>query len=284
MGRMLEALRKVGTTPDADRNVFPLSNDGLDAFDRRSEPARTEGNRPDCPRKGARDSGQDRPNAEDAAPTAADRQVATQLDRLPPGWQQQYRNLAARILSDLQSSQSAATAFLGADQPALTGTMLADLASALAEQVAGQVVVVDAFFRRPRMSQRFGIEAKHTILEVLSGAVGWQEVLRPTSTPRLNLLPGSHLPPGQPLPTTFKFGRLLGQLREHFDLVLIGAAWTADRDTQLPMRHTDGVYLVVEPGRTLRRTARNAVRHLERRGIRVLGCVLIESDEKEGSS
>ncbi len=280
MGRMLEALRKVGTTPEADGVLHPLPPNEQETSAPQSEPARQVAREPDrFEEELQQDPELDCPSPKDAVLASADKQTVPHPDRLPSQHERDFRKLAERILSQISLGRGTAIAFLGVDEDGAGAAVLANLALALTRQVPGNVLVVDADFRGPALSRRFGIDAGPTILEVLSGAADWEQVIQQTGIPRLSLLPGSHLPPSRHSPGTFKFGHLLGLLRQHYQLVLIGAAGVASPEAQLLTPYADGVYLVIELGRTLRRVARDAVRHLERRGIGVLGCVLIEADE-----
>ena len=188
---------------------------------------------------------------------------------------QAYRDLARNVLAHIRPSRPATLMFTSpSDAEGKTDTLLG-LAPVLAELGSGQVVLLDANFRRPEMAACLGVEAKQGLVDVLQGAANWREVVQETGLAGLSLLPGGRFSTDDGLPTCLPdFAPLLDELRRHYRLVLLDTASLSHREVASLSRFCDGTYLVIELGRTFRRRARRAVRLIEDSGGYVLGCVL----------
>lgn len=186
-----------------------------------------------------------------------------------------YRELAERILTQVSPSQSSALLFTSCGEGVNQTRTVAMLAAVLARRISGEVLAVDANFRRPGLGSYFGVRSDRATIDVVRGAVEWRTAVQPTAVPRLSVLPGRHgsLGDGQPA-ESLQFGSLLDTLRRHYRLVLLDAASLVEPESSAVVRFCEGAYLVIELGYTPRRAARQAIRLVERRGGRVLGCVL----------
>jgi Mrp family chromosome partitioning ATPase len=214
--------------------------------------------------------------APQAAPACrASRNVRRLLSPLADEHREPYRQLAASILAELSPDRPAVLLFTSpSDGEAKTGVVAA-LAVAIAEEVAEDVVVVDADFRSPALAGDFGIWADQGLAEVLTGAKPWHDVVRKTSAKHLSVLPGGRFPGGdEPLPEDAKLASLLETLRRSHRLVLVHAASLQYAEVAPLSGLCDGTYLVITLGRTHRDAARRAVRRIKRCGGRLLGCVV----------
>jgi Mrp family chromosome partitioning ATPase len=216
----------------------------------------------------------------DTAPEAApvresDRNVRRLLSPLADEHQQPYRELAGNILGQLSPGRPAVLMFTSPGDGEGKTSMLAALAVALAEEVAEDVVVVDANFRNPALANDFGIWADQGLVEVLTGEMDWRQVVRKTSAKHLSVLPGGRFPGDEgPLPEDLKLASLLETLRRGHRLVLVDTASLQYPEVAPLSGMCDGTYLVVALGETERNAARQAVRLIERCGGQLLGCVL----------
>ena len=212
----------------------------------------------------------------------SDRQVRRLLSPLDEEHQEPFRQLARNVLAHLSPGRPAVLMFTSPDDGAGKTGMLAALAVALAEEVAEDVIVVDANLRSPALANDFGIWAEAGLVEVLTGEKGWREVVRQSSAKHLSVLPGGRFPgDGEPLPEDSKLASLLETLRRSHRLVLVDTASLRYPEVAPLSGLCDGTYLVIALGQTECNAARQAARLIKRCGGRLLGCVLTNVPRKE---
>jgi Mrp family chromosome partitioning ATPase len=291
MSRMLKALQEIETRlPESRPTVRPLASEELEAFGLRQSPV-CETPQPPQAEPAVPDAESVGP-PEPAAPQEADTHVASTESAKPLAAQESdrpvrrllgprdeehqgpYRELARNILAELPADRPAVLMFTSPDGEGTIGVVAA-LAVALAEQLAEDVVVVDANLRSPGLANDFGIWADHGLIDVLGGEIDWRQALRKTSAKHLSVLPGGR-PTGDdgawPEPPTL--GSLLQTLRRSHRLVLVDTASLLYPEVAPLSGLCDGTYLVAALGQTGRDAARQAARLIKRRGGRLLGCVL----------
>ena len=157
----------------------------------------------------------------------------------------------------------------------------------LAMTVGGRgkrVVVVDADLRRGRLHRVFGVPRPGGLYEILAKEQPYTECLRETTSPHVSLLTAGSLPekvnPIRLLELP-DFGRLLGQLREAFDLVILDSAPVGMvADAVHIGALCDGAVLVARYRQSSRRGLRAAVQQLETGQVRVVGCVINDLDPR----
>lgn len=191
-----------------------------------------------------------------------------------PVWpvRREYGELADRILLRVPPGQSTALTFVAIGCQGATAETLLHLAVALKERVPGEVLLVDAHFDLPLLTEWFGLDSEQTVVDVLFDRAPWSDVVRRTEVPGLSVLPGGRLQPAdQTLLNCRHFGGLLDRLREHYELVLVHS----NCETALAAlgRESDGVYVVVQLERTLRRAARKVIARFKKERSPLLGCI-----------
>jgi capsular exopolysaccharide synthesis family protein len=150
----------------------------------------------------------------------------------------------------------------------------ANLAVAMAEG-GRRVIVVDADLRHPELHTLFGIGNTEGLSSAVLGADDALP-LYDSAVAGLRLLPAGP-PVANPVEVLGapRLGRLLDQLRDQSDAVVINSAPAAAlADTAVIAPYVDGILLVVSAGRTRRDLALRAKEQLERAGARLLGVVL----------
>jgi Mrp family chromosome partitioning ATPase len=158
----------------------------------------------------------------------------------------EYRGLRDELRRQVgQEHQSKAVLFTAAASDNGTTTVLLNLAVTLAKEPHTRVLVIDADFDRPSAARKMGLSDVPGLSEVLNQSMPVAWVLQPTAVPKLQVL-GAGKPTADTLPLmSTDFPKLVGQLRQWFDWVLIdGGVWgeRPHRDATSPAY--DGVYLV----------------------------------------
>jgi capsular exopolysaccharide synthesis family protein len=152
-------------------------------------------------------------------------------------------------------------------------TTVTNLAIALA--LAGsRVLVVDADLRRPKVAHLLGLDRTAGLTSVLSGRVGVGQVVQPWGS-LFDVLASGPLPPNpSELLASDHMNKLLAELREQYDIVLI------DSPPLLPVTDaaavapaTDGAILVCRFKQTTRGQVESAVAALSAVGAPLLGTV-----------
>jgi Mrp family chromosome partitioning ATPase len=140
---------------------------------------------------------------------------------------------------------SKAVLFTSAASDNGTTTVLLNLAVALAKEQATRVLVIDADLDRPSSARKLGVSDVPGLSEVLGQTLPLAWGLQPTIVPKLQVL-GAGKATAETLPLlSTDFPRLVVQLRQWFDWILIdGGVWgeRPHRDATSPAY--DGVYLV----------------------------------------
>ena len=155
----------------------------------------------------------------------------------------------------------------------------ANLGVALA-QAGKRVVVVSADRRRPRLHRFFGCPNGIGLTNVLAGEADLRSALHQPGINNLRVLSsGAWIGNYDAIFGSDPMVRLLSELREYADLVLIDAGpvlGVADTVSLAPL--VDGVLVVANADRATRRSVRQAMQQLEKVDATVVGCVLNNYD------
>jgi capsular exopolysaccharide synthesis family protein len=164
-----------------------------------------------------------------------------------------YRSLRARIAqaeSDRHRRVMVVTSPGRADGKSVTA---ANLALAIAQEFDRRAVIVDADLRHARLHTLLGIGREPGLVDVLTGEVPLEEALVSLQGHRLVALPAgaAHSQPAELLGSA-AMDRVLDQLRQRFDRILIDTAPAPTADAGALEDAADGLLLVVRAGRTSR--------------------------------
>jgi succinoglycan biosynthesis transport protein ExoP len=150
-----------------------------------------------------------------------------------------------------------------------------NLAVALA-QADQRTVIIDCDMRRPRIHEVFGGTQEPGMSNVLVGTSELADVIRPTKTPNLSLMPAGHIPPNPAeLLGSPRFRELVRKLRSQYDWIIIDAPPVmAVTDAAVIGNHATGVVFVVGAEMTSRRHAAVAIEQLTAARAHFIGAVL----------
>lgn len=154
-------------------------------------------------------------------------------------------------------------------------TTVANLALAFAETGA-KVALIDADLRLPRIADYFGIEGGVGLTEVLAGRMSVTDALQRWGRGTLFVLPSGTVPPNPAeLLGSSEMARLLDDLREAFDIILIDAPPVVlVTDAAVVARRTSGAILVTAANKAVIPRVRDAATNIDNVGARVLGTVV----------
>jgi len=167
-------------------------------------------------------------------------------------------------------------------------TVTTNLAIAMAE-VRGNVLVIDADMRRPRLHDLFEVTNERGLSELLREPILSGEVIsksiQQTRVPGLAVLTaGATTHSSANLLHSANLGDLLDKLKEQYDMVLIDTPPMLQiADARLVGRYADAVVLVARARKTTRDAIIAAYQRLAEDRIRVLGTVLNDWNPKRAS-
>lgn len=156
-----------------------------------------------------------------------------------------------------------------------------NLALALA-QSGGEVLLIDADFRQPRVARSLGISNERGLSDVLARKADIKDVLVQLPTPELNVLPSGPRPPNPAdLLSSRSMRKLLQELRSRFTSVVIDTPPVLMiSDANILASQVDAVILVAECQATTRAAVSRANKVITLAGGRILGTVLNKVDAR----
>ena len=161
-------------------------------------------------------------------------------------------------------------------------TVSFQLAASLA-QSGKQVLLLDADLRKSVLAERLRIHEKvEGLSQALIGQRSVQELVYETDYPGMSILfAGTRVPNSVELLGSNSFKRIIDELREQFDYVIVDAAplgQVIDCAVFAPVM--DGVLMVIDSTRNSYKLERRVKNQLEKAGGKVLGVVLNRVDFK----
>jgi capsular exopolysaccharide synthesis family protein len=151
-------------------------------------------------------------------------------------------------------------------------TIAANLAAAFV-RLGKRVVLIDADLYHPSLHTRLGLDNEKGLMDVLARNVDWQELLRDFGGIHL-MTSGPQTPASAALLESDNMTKLLEQLQNNFDLIIIDGPPLFVEDTQILASKVGGVLLVVRLGGTISVSARAMLDQLQLIGANVLGVAL----------
>lgn len=164
-------------------------------------------------------------------------------------------------------------------------TTAINLALSLAE-ADHNVLLVDGDMRRPSIGKYLDLVGSVGFSTLLSGAACLDDVLQVSKFPRLTVLTAGAAPPNpSELAGSMIAKKILGELRERFDFVIIDTPpLLAVTDAAIFAAESDGALLLVRAGQTKRDQLAHGVGVLNDVGATLLGSVLTMVPTRGGSA
>jgi capsular exopolysaccharide synthesis family protein len=158
-----------------------------------------------------------------------------------------------------------------------------NLALALAELPANQLLVVDANLHAPGVEDTIGLPRRQGLADLLAGRLSLDQAIRATSIQRFSVIGAGTLPrnPSEVLASD-RMRTLLRSLKQRFNYVVIDTPEaTTTSDASVLGAIADGILLVVRQGSTPRHYVEAAYNQLSALGGNVLGTCLTHSREPD---
>ena len=142
-------------------------------------------------------------------------------------------------------------------------------------QVDKSVVIVDGDLRRGHLHKEFAIERAPGVSEYVAGQASLEDILKPTSVPKLWVVTTGQIPPNpSELLMHLRFEALLVELGARFDTVIVDAPPVlAVSDAAIIGRHVGATLMVARAGKHPIRELEQAVKRLNQAGVQVKGFV-----------
>lgn len=154
-------------------------------------------------------------------------------------------------------------------------TVATSIAISLA-QGGQRVCIIDCDLRRPRIHRIFDRAGDVGVMSVMLGEATLEEVAKPTIVPNLYCIPCGPIPPNSAdVVASEKFARLLDELSERFDRIILDSPPTAAvTDSAILSTLVDGVIFVVRSFKTNLSLCRSGLRSLRDVDAPIAGAVL----------
>ncbi len=157
----------------------------------------------------------------------------------------EYRIVRDEIVNQFEEPGPRVTLFTSASGLAGTTTVMMNFAVSLTQEHGSRVLLVDANFARPGIARRLGASESPGLAEVLGQAIPLAWALQPTPLTNLHLLSTGTATDATEDLLTSDLPKLLGQLRQWFDWVIVDAGvWNELPGNDATAAVTDAVYLV----------------------------------------
>lgn len=192
-----------------------------------------------------------------------------------------FRALRMNVRFAFPTEQRVAVAISSAGPGDGKSLVAANLALSFAE--AGlRTVLVDADIRRGTLHAVFDIARVPGLVDYLSGAATREDIVRPTSSERLTIIPcGTRRQRGPELLTSPRLIELVHELRAEYDVVLIDTPpLCAGIDAYVLSSSVQNMLMVLRTGSTDRKMAEAKLKLVDQLPIRVIGAVLNDFEAK----
>jgi capsular exopolysaccharide synthesis family protein len=199
-----------------------------------------------------------------------------------------YRTLRASLLGQSANGQPIRSlVFTSAGQGDGKSTVVSNLGAAMAS-TERRVLLIDADLRKPRLHELLGVKNNRGLIDLLRFDSAFDAYVNPhfileTAVPGLSLLPaGIPTPEGPELLATGRLRRLIRELTETFDIVLIDSPPVIPfSDARNLGRAANGIVLVVRAEASDRRAVSIARDQITLDQIPLLGTILTDWNAKK---
>ena len=165
-------------------------------------------------------------------------------------------------------------------------TTIATNLAAIFAQEGKRVMLLDCDLRRPRVHRFLGIPNRLGMTDLFRENLGMDAVIQQwanSSSTSISVITSGSLPPN---PTELlgskKMDRILAEIANRVDVVVIDSPPSMVSDAQVLAAKVDGVLLVIQPGKTHIGAALATREQLDRAGARIVGAVFNRIPRQRG--
>lgn len=185
-----------------------------------------------------------------------------------------YKNIRIHLMSILGESNGKVIAFSSPNISEGKSTTSVNMAITLS-QLNKKVILIDSDVRRPTINRKLNIENNKGCSDVLAGEVVLEEALKKYSDTLDILTSGTIAENPSELFSSTAFDRLLDELSEKYDYVIIDTPpINIVSDTLAVAQKCDGLVLIARAGVTTYASYRSALATIKQLNIKLLGTVL----------
>lgn len=185
-----------------------------------------------------------------------------------------FRTLRTRVLFALHPVGAKTLVVTSAHAGEGKTSTTANLGIALA-QAGKRVIIVSADFRKPRLHRFFGLKNQRGLTDVLVGDILLSDAIKPTKVDKLRLIPTGTVPPNPAeLLGSDAMGRVLGELREIADLVVIDAPPALVVSDVIALAPLAEAAIILADAGTARHSISQTRQQLEQVNVPVVGTIL----------
>jgi Mrp family chromosome partitioning ATPase len=160
----------------------------------------------------------------------------------------QYGELFARMIEDLAPASPALLLALGVKPQVGTTTVLLNVAVSGAAAQTHRLIVVDANWARPALTQRLGLGAPPGLADFFAGSLALEQAAVPV-LPQLHVLAPGAKPLTEKALASPAMSWIVSWLRERYDVILVDGPDLAEARHIAPLvTAADGAYLILPQG------------------------------------
>jgi len=151
-------------------------------------------------------------------------------------------------------------------------------------QIGEKVLLVDADMRKPRLHRSLHLPNSRGLSTFLVGQSELNDIILPTCLPNVDVIVSGPTPPNpSELINSDRMSDFLARCKQRYDRVIIDTPPVmAVTDSRLTAAKADGLIHVIRAGRTEKRCVKEAKKHFDTVGARVIGAVLNDVPEEGG--
>ncbi|HEX8904575.1 MAG TPA: polysaccharide biosynthesis tyrosine autokinase, partial [Longimicrobiaceae bacterium] len=204
--------------------------------------------------------------------------TVTQPDK--PG-AEAYRMLRTSLLFSQFGAQLRTLVVTSAAQGEGKSTTSSNLAVTYAQHGL-RVLLVDCDLRRAQQHEAFGMKRTPGLSDLVLGYSSRDEAIRQGPVEGLHILPAGTAPPNaSEVASSMRLRNTLRELGAEYDLMILDTPpLMATAEAAVLAKMADGMIMVLRAGRTHRGAAQQVVHHMRSLGVRLLGAVLNDPDER----
>jgi len=154
-------------------------------------------------------------------------------------------------------------------------TITANLGVTLA-LMGSRTLIIDLDLRKPRIHHIFGISREPGITHLLAGKSDLKEIIRPTATEHLYVIPAGIIPPNpSELLSQQDLSDFLDKIKKEFDYILIDSPPVLPvTDSLLLGRLADTSFIVIKLGETSFPAVEQAIKQLRSVNVNIAGAII----------